>query len=100
MSATEAELTALLRSELVHLWTDLSWARRAAMPPPGAWSVGAVNIADRIRAISEAVGPISWEDVPSDGFEDYEDLHRQWGIEVTPVDWDRANALRRSVAGQ
>jgi hypothetical protein len=86
-------LAAALAEELVQLWGDLTAAVRYALT--GSWSIQCENLAERIVALSRLVGPTGWEHIDVklllDGV--YEKVHREAGIEVPPVDWDRVRAV-------
>lgn len=50
-----------VRFELVCLWCDLEDAVR--MAANGSWSGGCERLKDRINALSDLVGPASWQDI-------------------------------------
>ena len=52
------DLVAALRTELVNLWADLEYASRESRA--AAWSIGQENLLERIKVISDLVGPASW----------------------------------------
>lgn len=54
-------LVAAVRNELVNLWASLEDAVR--MAANGSWSGGCENLKDRIKAFSDLVGPVPWEDI-------------------------------------
>lgn len=54
-------LVAAVRDELVNLWADLEEAVR--MAANGSWSGGCERLKDRIKALSDLVGPVSWRDI-------------------------------------
>lgn len=57
------ELTAALRAELVNLWADFEHASRESLAPGAAWSMGQEWFLERIKTLSDLVGPASWRDV-------------------------------------
>lgn len=57
------DLAAALRNELVNLWADFEHASRESLAPSGAWSMGQEWFLERIKALSDLVGPASWRDV-------------------------------------
>jgi hypothetical protein len=54
-------LVAAVREELVNLWSDLEDAVR--MAANGSWSGGCERLKDRIKALSDLVGPARWQDI-------------------------------------
>jgi hypothetical protein len=50
-----------VRDELVNLWADLEDAVR--MAANGSWSGGCERLMERIKALSDLVGPASWQDI-------------------------------------
>jgi hypothetical protein len=60
-SGNHDALVAAVRAELVNLWSDLEDAVR--MAANGSWSGGCERLKDRIKALSDLVGPASWRDI-------------------------------------
>jgi hypothetical protein len=54
-------LASAVRLELVNLWSDLEDAVR--MAANGTWSGGCERLKERIKALSDLVGPASWQDI-------------------------------------
>ena len=97
---TVDDLTQAIRDELVQLWGDLASAVRYAHG--GCWSVQCENVADRITALSRLVGPTGWGHIDVTLLKDgvYERVHREAGIEVSPIDWERVNELDAQIRAE
>lgn len=84
------------KDELEALWGDLEDARGSAIVR-GTWTLRLAELEDRIKALTQIVGPTPWGDVPLPLLEDgvYQTIHRHIGVEA-PVDMAgvaRARAL-------
>lgn len=79
MSMTEA-----VCDELEYLWGDLDNAMRYALN--GRWSIQCDGLVDRIKTLTQLVGPTSWDKIPLSMLENgvYQRLHDDLGIRVTP----------------
>jgi hypothetical protein len=86
-------LRGLLREELVHVWTDLEQAIRRAHD--GQWSMECDWFLDRIKTLTQQVGPARWEELPITLLESglYQRTHAELGIDA-PVDMDRVAEVR------
>lgn len=84
MSVSETGLTEAVCNELEYLWNDLDQAMRYAIN--GQWSIQCDGLADRIKTLTQLVGPTPWEKVPLPMLERgvYQRLHDDLGIRVTP----------------
>lgn len=78
------ELTQAMRDELECLWGDLDDGIRYAAN--GQWSIRCDGVADRIKTLTQLVGPTPWERVPLTLLENgvYVRLHDDLGIRVRP----------------
>jgi hypothetical protein len=90
---TADALTAAVREELVMLWGDLTSAVRYAAN--GSWSIQCDNLAERITVLSRLVGPTPWDEIDVGTLLSgvYERVHREAGIEVPPIDWERVRQV-------
>lgn len=107
MAESIAELRAVIRSELAYLWGDFWDAvihARCELDPlnePRGWSIGMLNVADRIGTLTKVVGPCDWEAVQVgvllDGW--WEAVHARVSITAPDFDRDRAQELRDKHSG-
>jgi hypothetical protein len=70
-----------LREELACLWNDLDDARLGAIN--GRWSMRCDELADRIKDLTELVGPTPWGEVPITLLElgHYQRIHQEIGMD-------------------
>lgn len=87
------KLEAVARAELVDLWGDLERAcQRAAN---GHWSIECEGLVERIKALTEAVGPTHWGLIPLTLLEAdlYQQIHATLGVDA-PVDMEQVARCR------
>lgn len=82
--STKTELTNALCDELECLWADLEQAIQYALN--GWWSLQCDHIQDRIRNLTQLVGPTAWQNVSISLLErgTYQRIHDELGIRVEP----------------
>jgi hypothetical protein len=92
-----SDLEQALRDELGYLWGDLGDAIHTAIN--GRWSIRCDNLEDRIRALTQLVGPTPWEQVGMTLLENgtYQRIHDDLGIRVAP-DMQQVAELRARMA--
>src|SRR6266487_312620 len=97
---SEADRLALLedaaRDELDALWADLDTAVRYAAN--GQWSITCDWLTDRIKRLTQLVGPTPWEQVQIPLLESgvYQRLHAELDVSVE-VDMARVAEVRASI---
>lgn len=84
MSAGKTHLIMAVCDELKYLWSDLDNAIRYAIN--GKWSIQCDGLEDRIKTLTQLVGPTPWESVPITMLENgvYQRIHDELGIRVEP----------------
>lgn len=93
---TREQLIEACRQELWHLWHDLPGAFQTAIRC--TWSINAVDIKERIQALTKLVGPTYWDEVNISLIEAgvYREVHAEIGVEVSP-DMERVAQVRASI---
>jgi hypothetical protein len=105
-AAVSAILTRAIRDELVWLWTDLDIA--ITLAANGEWSVTCDNVEERIKNLTQLVGPTPWTEVPTRllvdkpanrCFAHYQRIHYAMGLkpEEYPVDYEAAFAHAKKI---
>ena len=91
------ELAAALRTELVNLWADFEHASRESLTPGAGWSMGQEWFLERIKALSDLVGPASWRDIsiPFLLSETYRAACERVGYPVSATDAELAGVRER-----
>ena len=89
-------LRGLLRGELADLWIDLEQAIRRAHN--GQWSMECDWFLDRIKTLTQQVGPAPWEQLPITLLESglYQRTHAELGVDA-PVDMARVAEVREVI---
>ena len=82
-----------VRDELVSLWADLDTAIRHAVD--GQWSMQCDWVTDRIKQLTQLVGPTPWEQVQISLLEGgiYQRIHAELGV-CGEVDMARVAEIR------
>jgi hypothetical protein len=90
-------LTQAVCDELEYLWGDLDDAINYALN--GRWSIRCDGLEDRIKTLTQLVGPTPWEKIPLLLLENgvYQRIHDDLGIRVV-VDTDRVAEVRSRMA--
>lgn len=95
MKASYEELEGALQEELRILWNELNVQMSSAINC--TWSMGALNVYDRIVRLTLLVGPIHWGDVPMTRVLDgtYAEVHAAIGVEVEEVPLEAVEKMRQ-----
>lgn len=94
-----ADLTQAVTDELEYLWNDLDNAMRYAIN--GTWSIQCDELADRIKTLTQLVGPTHWESVQIRLLENgvYQRIHDELGVEIEPPDMQAVREIRERING-
>ena len=90
-------LTQAVCDELEYLWNDLDDAMRYALN--GTWSIQCDGLADRIKTLTQLVGPTPWDKVQMSLLENgvYQRIHDELDIRVEP-DMDAVREIRERMS--
>lgn len=93
--STYEELEEALVDELKRLWNDLHWQILSAIDC--RWSIGALNVRDRIARLTALVGPLHWRDVPMPLLLNgtYSEVHDALGVAVDEVPPEELEKIRQ-----
>lgn len=93
--ASYEELEAAIEQELAYLWSELDVQLHNAINC--TWSIGALNVYDRIVRLTLLIGPIDWREVSMtlvlNGT--YAEVHKAMGVEVEEVPPEKVEEMRQ-----